>query len=135
MQFPNKKYDGLHIPNLLSLEDEERLKQLISCNMFNSLFISKRIGSESQVGTIWLSSIEDLSFIIKVQSNRNKARSEYEIQNTLSHKFPDHFLITYGSIDCPEVSLMNNGENYYNQRRKFYFYGDCYRGFSTSNRI
>ena len=40
MQFPNKKYDGLHIPNLLSLEDEERLKQLINCDIFDSLFIS-----------------------------------------------------------------------------------------------
>ena len=70
MEFPDKRYEGLHIPNLLSVDDEKRLSGLINCDVFDSLFISKRIGSESQFGTIWLCSLnnQDLkfSFIIKV---------------------------------------------------------------------
>ena len=52
MQFPNRRYHGLHIPNLLSEEDQKRLSHLIHSRVFNSLFISQRIGSESQVGTM-----------------------------------------------------------------------------------
>lgn len=112
MEFPNRKYDGLHIPNLLSIDDEKILSDLINCDIFNSLFISKRIGSESQIGTIWLCSLKTLnfSFIIKVQSNRNKAHLEFRIQNYLSHTWSHNFLITYGSIDCPEVSFRDKGE-------------------------
>ena len=33
MQFPDKKYEGLHIPNLLSLDDEKRLSALINCDV------------------------------------------------------------------------------------------------------
>jgi hypothetical protein len=114
MEFPNKKYEGLHIPNLLSVDDEKKLSDSIDCNIFDSLFISKRIGSESQFGTIWLCSLNNellkLSFIIKVQANRNKARSEFEIQNYLSHTWSQNFLVPYGSIDCPEVILRDNGE-------------------------
>lgn len=106
MEFPNRKYEGLHIPNLISVEDEKKLNMLINCNIFDLLFISKRIGSESQVGTIWLCSINNgnlkCSFIIKVQSNRKKAAAEAGIQSYLSHKWPNNFVITYGSIDCPK---------------------------------
>ena len=64
MEFPDKRYQGLHIPNLLSVDDEKRLSGLINCDVFDSLFISKRIGSESQFGTIWLCSLnnQDLKF-------------------------------------------------------------------------
>jgi hypothetical protein len=112
MEFPNKKYDGLHIPNLLSVEEENRLHSLINRDIFDALFISKRIGSQSQFGTIWLCSLgkETLSFIIKVQANRNKAHSEFRIQNYLCHTWPNNFLITYGSIDCPEVNFRDNGD-------------------------
>ena len=113
MEFPNKRYEGLHIPNLLSIDDEKRLRSVIDCNIFESLFVSKRIGSESQVGTIWLSSlnIDDrkTSFIIKVQSNRKKAHAEFDVQNYLSHKWSKNFVVTYGCIDCPEVTLWNDG--------------------------
>ena len=95
MEFPNKRYYGLHIPNLLSEEDQKRLSDLIH----SPIFISQRIGSESQVGTIWLSSLKNMSFVIKVQSNCNKAHQEFEIQNYLSHRYPKNFLITYGCID------------------------------------
>jgi hypothetical protein len=121
MEFPNKKYEGLHIPNLLSIEDEKKLFASIDCNIFDSLFISKRIGSESQFGTIWLCSLNissgnilnnneglKLSFIIKVQANRNKAQSEFKIQNYLSHTWSENFLVSYGSIDCPEVIMRDN---------------------------
>jgi len=114
MEFPNKKYEGLHIPNLLTVDDEQKLFSLIDCNIFDLLFVSKRIGSESQFGTIWLCSLNNeelkFSFIIKVQANRNKAHSEYEIQNYLSHKWQNNFLITYGSIDCPEVFFRDGGK-------------------------
>ena len=95
MEFPNIRYHGLHIPNLLSEEDQKRLSDLIH----SPIFISQRIGSESQVGTIWLSSLKNMSFVIKVQSNRNKAHQEFEIQNYLSHRYPKNFLLTYDFID------------------------------------
>ena len=95
MEFPNRRYHGLHIPNLLSEEDQKRLSDLIH----SPIFISQRIGSESQVGTIWLSSLKNMSFVIKVQSNLNKAHKEFEIQNYLSHKYPKNFLLTYDFID------------------------------------
>lgn len=115
MQFPDKKYDGLHIPNPLSEENEEKLSKNININkILDKLFISKRIGSESQIGTIWLCSVnnEDLhcSFIIKVQGNRNKAKEEFEIQHYLSHAWAHHFLVTYANIDCPEVTFRDNGK-------------------------
>ena len=40
-----------------------------------------------------------MSFVIKVQSNRNKAHKEFDIQNYLSRKYPKNFLITYAYID------------------------------------
>jgi hypothetical protein len=107
MEFPDNRYDGLHIANLLSVEDEKSLSDSINCDMFNSLFVSKRIGSESQVGTIWLSSLNNISFIIKVQSNRNKAHAEYEVQHSLSHKWAQNFLIAYSNIDCPQYKIGN----------------------------
>lgn len=110
MEFPNKRYDGLHIANLLSFDDEKRLSSLINCDIFDKLFVSKRIGSESQFGTIWLCSLSELSFIIKVQTNRKKAHSEFEIQNELSHTWSHNFLITYGNIDCPEAIFRDNEE-------------------------
>lgn len=77
------------------------------------MFVSKRIGSENQVGTVWLSSLNtqdfQVSFVIKVQSNRNKARSEFDVQYYLSHKWPNNFIISYNSIDCPEVTLWYRG--------------------------
>lgn len=117
MQFPDKRYEGLNIPNLLSEETERKLSNIINCEIFDKLFISKRIGSESQFGTIWLCSMnkvnnEELhcSFIIKVQANRNKAQAEFEVQHYLSHTWSQHFLVTYGSIDCPEVTFHDKGK-------------------------
>lgn len=123
MQFPDKRYEGLHVHNLLSVEDERKLFSLINCNIFDRLFISKRIGSDSQCGTIWLCSLKrscinnkedtenlNLSFIIKVQSNLNKAHPEFQIQYYLSHTWSRNFLIAYGSIDCPEVILRDDGK-------------------------
>ena len=99
MEFPKKRYHGLHIPNLLSPEDQNKL----SCLDLSNIFLSMQIGSESQVGKIYLaslfssssSSLSSLSFVIKVQSNINKTRSEYEIQHYLSQKWPNNFAMTY----------------------------------------
>ena len=93
MNFPNIRYYGLHKANLLS-EDEQ--------NFSDDFVISNRIGSDSQVGTIWLAHINLSSFVIKVQSNLGKAHAEFEIQNYLSHKWPRNFLITYKCKDYSE---------------------------------
>ena len=96
MEFPKKRYHGLHISNLLSPEDQKKL----SCLDLSNMFISMQIGSESQVGKVYLASLfsspsSSLSFVIKVQSNINKTHSEYEIQHYLSHKWPNNFVMTY----------------------------------------
>ena len=93
MEFPKKRYHGLHIPNLFSPEDQKKLYLNLS-----NIFISMQIGSESQVGKVYLVCLSfpsSLSFVIKVQSNLTKSQSEYEIQHYLSHKWPNNFVMTY----------------------------------------
>ncbi len=80
MQFPKERYHGLHIHNLLSVGDGEKL----SCV---DIFVSKRIGSDSQFGTIWLCSLNNFSFVIKVQTNFGKAHREFKVQDLLSHTY------------------------------------------------
>jgi serine/threonine protein kinase len=108
MNFPSNRYRGLHMPKLLCKEDENKLKNASNGAILSSLFISKRIGSDSQIGTVWLASLNSLSFVFccKLQSNRDKAHNEFKILHHLSHKWEENFIRAYKCIDTEEGNLI-----------------------------
>lgn len=81
----------------------------------NKLFLDKRIGSKSVYGTIYLSSIRNVSDLLVVSkvNNRNKSNlSEISIMDDLTenllktHK-TKHFPLIYSSHKCKERSELN----------------------------
>lgn len=109
MELPDERYEGLHIPALLSVDEEEEFIALVNCDIFKQMVILRRIGSDSAVGTAWLSTIDvngdEKRLVVKLQKDQKKAQQEFDIQYHLSSKYPDNFLIGYDSIDCDQVSF------------------------------
>ena len=53
MQLPDKRYEGLHKPSVLSENEFKTLKKYVECDIFKHLKILQRIGSDSVNATEW----------------------------------------------------------------------------------
>lgn len=113
MEFPNKRYEGLHESTVLTGEEFKLLKNYMSCDIFNHIKILQRIGSDSLYATVWLVSLDiphlETTFAVKVQKDIKKSEKEADISYKLERWF-DNFLLMYYHIQCNEIKL--NGMKY-----------------------
>ncbi len=110
MELPNKRYEGLHKPIVLSPNEFKSLKKYLNCDIFKNLRMLQRIGSNSVYATVWLAAFNsvdlDVTFAIKVQKDVQKSEKEAEISYFLESWF-DNFLLMYSDIYCEKIILNN----------------------------
>ena len=108
MQLPDKRYEGLHKPSVLSENEFKTLKKYVECDIFKHLKILQRIGSDSVYATVWLANFNspdlNVSFAIKVQKDVKKSEAEAKISYFLEQWF-DYFLLMYYNIRCEKILL------------------------------
>ena len=108
MQLPDKRYEGLHKPSVLSENEFKTLKKYVECDIFKHLKILQRIGSDSVYATVWLANFNspdlNVSFAIKVQKDVKKSEAEAKISYFLEQWF-DYFLLMYYNIRCEKIVL------------------------------
>ena len=108
MQLPDKRYEGLHKPSVLSESEFKTLKKYVECDIFKHLKILQRIGSDSVYATVWLANFNspdlNVSFAIKVQKDVKKSEAEAKISYFLEQWF-DYFLLMYYNIRCEKILL------------------------------
>ena len=108
MQLPDKRYEGLHKPSVLSESEFRTLKKYVECDIFKYLKILQRIGSDSVYATVWLANFNspdlNVSFAIKVQKDVKKSEAEAKISYFLEQWF-DYFLLMYYNIRCEKILL------------------------------
>ena len=108
MQLPDKRYEGLHKPSVLSESEFKALKKYVECDIFKHLKILQRIGSDSVYATVWLANFNspdlNVTFAIKVQRDVKKSEAEAKISYFLEQWF-DYFLLMYYNIRCEKIVL------------------------------
>ena len=108
MQLPDKRYEGLHKPSVLSENEFKTLKKYVECDIFKHLKILQRIGSDSVYATVWLANFNspdlNVTFAIKVQRDVKKSEAEAKISYFLEQWF-DYFLLMYYNIRCEKIVL------------------------------
>ena len=108
MQLPDKRYEGLHKPSVLSESEFKTLKKYVECDIFKHLKILQRIGSDSVYATVWLANFNspdlNVTFAIKVQRDVKKSEAEAKISYFLEKWF-DYFLLMYYNIRCEKIVL------------------------------
>ena len=111
MELPNRRYEGLHKPVVLSNEQFKVLKKYMNCDIFQHVKILQRIGSDSLYATVWLASLTtaDFTFAVKVQKDIKKSEKEANMSYKLENWF-EYFLLMYYNIRCDDIRL--NGKSY-----------------------
>ena len=108
MQLPDKRYEGLHKPSVLSESEFKTLKKYAECDIFKHLKILQKIGSDSVYSTVWLANFNspdlNVTFAIKVQKDVKKSEAEAKISYFLEQWF-DYFLLMYYNIRCEKIVL------------------------------
>jgi len=113
MELPNRRYEGLHKPVVLSNEQFKVLKKYMNCDIFQHVKILQRIGSDSLYATVWLASLStkelDATFAVKVQKDIKKSEKEANMSYRLENWF-EYFHLMYYNIRCDDIRL--NSKSY-----------------------
>jgi len=111
MDIPKLRYGGLNKPSSFTSTETNFLFGPLDCDIFESLKILQRIGSDSVFATVWLASLKtenlDVTLAVKMQEDNKKSEKETEINRYFTMNWPDNFLIMYNSIYCEDIRVEN----------------------------